>query len=133
MAKNLAELLAVVEHRTAEDRIATPRPTEAVSPAAPMQPALAPPDDDTGVAIVTVRFDTQILARVDAAAKRLGINRAAWLHLAAEKHLEDRREADNTLTEDTKRFIDRHVTPGEKRPPARSVLRDRDQVDREKA
>jgi hypothetical protein len=97
-----------------------------------MQPALAPPDDDTGVAMVTVRFDTQILARVDAAAKRLGINRAAWLHLAAEKHLGDRREAD-TLTEDTKRLIDRHVTPGEKRPPARSVLRDRDQVDREKS
>ena len=45
----------------------------------------------------------------------------------------DRRDADNTLTEDTKRFIDRHVTPGEKRPPARSVLRDRDQVDREKS
>src|ERR1700722_15304695 len=75
--------------------------------------------------MVTVRFDTQILARVDAAAKRLGINRAAWLHLAAEKHLEDRRDADNTLTEDTKRFIDRHVTPGEKRPPARSGLRGR--------
>ena len=53
-----------------------------------MQPALAPPDDDTGVAMVTVRFDTQILARVDAAAKRLGINRVAWLHLAAEKLLE---------------------------------------------
>jgi hypothetical protein len=81
MAKNLSELLAV-EHRTAEDRIAAPRPT------APMQSALAPPDDDTGVAMVTVRFDTQILARVDAAAKRLGINRVAWLHLAAEKLLE---------------------------------------------
>jgi hypothetical protein len=47
--------------------------------------------------MVTVRFDTQILARVDAAAKRLGINRVAWLHLAAEKLLEDRRDADNTL------------------------------------
>jgi hypothetical protein len=91
MATNLAELLAVVERRTAEDRIAAPRPTEAVAPAAPMQPALAAPDDDTGVAIVTVRFDTQILARVDAAAKRVGINRLAWLHLAAEKLLEERR------------------------------------------
>ena len=78
MAKNLAELLAVVERQTAEGRIAAPRPT------APVQPALAPPDDDTGL----VRFDTQILARVDAAAKRLGINRVAWLHLAAEKLLE---------------------------------------------
>ena len=98
-----------------------------------MQPALAPPDDDTGLAAVTVRFDTQILARVDAAAKRVGINRVAWLHLAAEKLLEDRRDADSTLTEDTKRFIDRHVTPGEKRPPAPSLLRDRDQANREKA
>jgi hypothetical protein len=134
MAKNLAELLADVERQTAKDRIAAPpRPTAAVATAAPLQPALAPPDDDTGVAMVTVRFDTQILARVDAAAKRVGINRVAWLQLAAEKLLEDRRDADSTLTEDTMRFIDRHVTPGEKRPPAPSVLRDRDQVNREKA
>src|ERR1700722_11067155 len=33
-------------------------------------------------------------------------------------------DADETLTEGTKRFIDRHVTPGAKRPPAPSVLRD---------
>jgi hypothetical protein len=123
MAKNLAELLAVVERQTAEGRIAAPRPT------APVQPALAPPDDDTGL----VRFDTQILARVDAAAKRVGINRVAWLQLAAEKFLEDRRDADSTLTEDTMRFIDRHVTPGEKRPPAPSVLREQDRVGLRKA
>jgi hypothetical protein len=30
-------------------------------------------------------------------------------------------DADENLGEDTKRFIDRHVTPGEKRPPATSV------------
>jgi hypothetical protein len=30
-------------------------------------------------------------------------------------------DADETLSEDTKRFIDRHVTTGEKRPPAPSV------------
>jgi hypothetical protein len=130
MAKNLAELLAVVERPTAEDRSAALRPTEAVAPAAPMQPALAPPDDDTGVAMVTVRFDTQILARVDAAAKRVGINRVAWLHLATKTLLEDRRDADNTLTEDTKQFID---LDEQRRPRAPSVLRDRDQVDREKA
>jgi hypothetical protein len=123
MAKNLAELLADVERRTAEDRIAAPRPT------APLQPALAPPDDDTGL----VGFDTQILARVDAAAKRVGINRLAWLQLAAEKLLDDRRDADSTLTEDTERFIDRHVTPGEKRPPAPSVLREQDRVGLRKA
>jgi hypothetical protein len=102
MATNLAELLADVERQTAK---AAPRPTAAVATAAPLQPALAPPDDDTGVAMVTVRFDTQILARVDAAAKRAGINRVAWLHLAAEKLLEDRRDA-NTPIEDTKRVVD---------------------------
>jgi hypothetical protein len=130
MAKNLAELLADVERQTAKDRIAAPRPTAAVATAAPLQPALAPPDDDTGVAMVTVRFDTQILARVDAAAKRVGINRVAWLHLAAEKLLEDRGDVDSTPSEDTKRVVD---LDQQRRPPAPSVLRDRDQVDREKA
>src|SRR5580704_10255155 len=32
--------------------------------------------------------------------------------------------ADVNLSEDTKRFVDRHVTPGEKRPPAPSVRPD---------
>jgi hypothetical protein len=32
-------------------------------------------------------------------------------------------DADDNLSEDTKRFIDRHVTPGEKRPPAPSLRR----------
>jgi hypothetical protein len=33
-------------------------------------------------------------------------------------------DADDHLSDATKRFIDRHVTPGEKRPPAPSVRRD---------
>jgi hypothetical protein len=33
-------------------------------------------------------------------------------------------DADDNLSEDTKRFIDRHMTTGEKRPPAPSVRRD---------
>jgi hypothetical protein len=33
-------------------------------------------------------------------------------------------DGDDTLSEATKRFIDRHVSPGEKRPPAPSVRRD---------
>jgi hypothetical protein len=33
-------------------------------------------------------------------------------------------DADDNLGEDTKRFIDRHVTPGDKRPSAPSVRRD---------
>ena len=42
-------------------------------------------------------------------------------------------KADETLTEGTKRFIDRYVTPGEKRPPAPSVRRQDDQAIRKKA
>jgi len=42
-------------------------------------------------------------------------------------------DADDTLSEDTKRFIDRHVTAGEKRPPAPSVQRGEDQALRKKA
>jgi hypothetical protein len=33
-------------------------------------------------------------------------------------------DADDNLGEDTKRFIDRHVRPGDKRPPAPSVRHD---------
>jgi hypothetical protein len=33
-------------------------------------------------------------------------------------------DGDDTLSEATKRFVDRHVSPGEKRPPAPSVRRD---------
>ena len=42
-------------------------------------------------------------------------------------------DADTTLSAGAKRFIDLHVTPGVKRPPAPSVLRDRDQAARKKA
>jgi hypothetical protein len=35
-------------------------------------------------------------------------------------------DADDNLSEDTKRFIDQHVTPGEKRPPAPSLRRGAD-------
>jgi hypothetical protein len=33
-------------------------------------------------------------------------------------------DGDDTLSEATKRFVDRHVSPGEKRPPVPSVRRD---------
>jgi hypothetical protein len=42
-------------------------------------------------------------------------------------------DADTTLSAGAKRFIDRHVTPGAKRPAAPSILRQRDQSDRKKA
>jgi hypothetical protein len=42
-------------------------------------------------------------------------------------------EADETLTDGTKRFIDRHINLGEKRPPAPSVRRGQDQATRRRA
>jgi hypothetical protein len=92
VTRRLSELLAVVEHQTAEanDR-AAPRATESVAPSVPMQAAPTPQDDDTGTATISLRFDTQVLSRVDAAAKRLGISRTAWPHLAAGELLGDRR------------------------------------------
>ena len=42
-------------------------------------------------------------------------------------------DADTTLSQGAKRFIDRHLTPGMKRPPAPSVLGQPDQASRKKA
>jgi hypothetical protein len=42
-------------------------------------------------------------------------------------------DADTMLSASAKRFIDRHVTPSTKRPPAPSVLPEQDQVARRKA
>jgi hypothetical protein len=91
VARRLSELLAVVERRPVEDRVAAPKLIEAVSPAAPVWAANARQDDGTGTATISLHFDTQMLARVDVAAKRSGISRTAWLHLAAEELLKDRR------------------------------------------
>jgi hypothetical protein len=92
VTRRLSELLAVVEHQTAEinDR-AAPRPTESVGPSVPGRATPTPQGDDTGTATISLRFDTQVLSRVDAAAKRLGISRTAWLRLAARDLLGDRR------------------------------------------
>ncbi len=38
--------------------------------------------------VVNMRFDAALLQRIDAAAKRQGISRTAWLHGAASKALE---------------------------------------------
>ena len=51
----------------------------------------------------------------------------------ANEVLERAFDADDNLSEDTKRFIDRHITAGEKRPPAPSVRRGDDQAIRKKA
>jgi hypothetical protein len=87
----MEEVVTFIERRTAEpnetDAGAAPRPTESVAPAAPVRVPPTPQDDDTGVATVILRFDTQMLARIDADAKRRGISRTAWLHLAAGERL----------------------------------------------
>ena len=90
MPELMEEVVAFIERRTAElnDREAAPRPTESVVPAALVRATPTLQDDDTGIATISLRFDTQVLARIDAAARRRGISRTAWLHVAASKALE---------------------------------------------
>jgi len=90
MPKLMEEVVAFIERRAAElnDDDAAPRATESVAPAALVRATPTLQDDDTGIATINLRFDTQVLARIDAAAKRLGISRTAWLHLAAGERLE---------------------------------------------
>jgi hypothetical protein len=45
-------------------------------------------DERAGKTVVNLRFDARLLARIDAAARRQGISRTAWLHVAASKALE---------------------------------------------
>jgi hypothetical protein len=56
--------------------------------ASPNTAPAAAQDNEAGKAVVNMRFDAQLLARVDAAAKQQGISRTAWLHVAASKALE---------------------------------------------
>ena len=92
MPELMEEVVAFIERRAAElnERAggAAPRPIESVVPAALVRATPTLQDDDTGIATISLRFDTQVLARIDAAAQRLGISRTAWLHLAAGEHLE---------------------------------------------
>jgi hypothetical protein len=60
---------------------------------------------------------------------KAGINTAeGWSQDVSEdivsEVLERAFDGDDTLSEATKRFVDRHASPGEKRPPAPSVRRD---------
>jgi hypothetical protein len=92
MPELMEEVVAFIERRIVElrDGGAAPRPTESVVPAALVRAAPTLQDDDTGIATISLRFDTQVLACIDAAAKRLGISRTAWLHHAAGELLEAR-------------------------------------------
>jgi hypothetical protein len=71
MPELLEEVVALIERRTAE-----------------------PDERDYGAVAKTticVRFDARVLANIDADAKRMGISRIAWLHVAADERLESRR------------------------------------------
>jgi hypothetical protein len=61
------------------DGSGAPKRTENVAP------------DDTGQVVISLCLDAQVLARIDADAKRMGISRTAWLHLATDERLEGRR------------------------------------------
>jgi hypothetical protein len=43
----------------------------------------------TGRARVMMRFDPELLARIDTAAKRRGVSRTAWLHMIASRALDN--------------------------------------------
>ncbi len=51
-------------------------------------PKAAPPETPVK-AVVNLRMDADLLARIDADAKRIGISRSAWLHVAASKALSE--------------------------------------------
>jgi hypothetical protein len=63
---------------------ATPRPTESVAPAAVEQATPTLQDDDAGLVVISLCFDTKVVTRIDAAAKHLGISRAGWCTLRSE-------------------------------------------------
>lgn len=48
----------------------------------------AKPEALTGKSVVNLRMDNDLLARIDADAKRMGISRSAWLHVASSKMLD---------------------------------------------
>ncbi len=60
-----------------------------ISGAGAVRSAIAPvAEQEAGKTTVNMRFDTALLQRIDRAAKRQGISRTAWLHVAASKALE---------------------------------------------
>jgi hypothetical protein len=64
------------------------RKAEAFISGAGAENAAQPATDARQSKVVNMRFDVALLKRVDAAARKLGISRTAWLHVAASKSLE---------------------------------------------
>jgi hypothetical protein len=81
----MRQAVAFIERWNAElkerDDGAAPRPAEAAST---LQ------DDDAAQTVISLCFDRQVVVRIDAAAKRLGISRADWLHFAVGERLAGR-------------------------------------------
>jgi hypothetical protein len=81
----MRQAVAFIERWNAElnerDDGAAPRPARAAST---LQ------NDDEAQAVISLCFDRQVLVRIDAAAKRLGISRADWLHFAVGERLAGR-------------------------------------------
>jgi hypothetical protein len=92
MPELMEEVVAFIERRTAElnDDGAAPRPSENVASAALVRAVPTQQNDDAGKTAVTLLIDTRVLARIDNDAKRIGISRTAWLHVAADERLAQR-------------------------------------------
>jgi hypothetical protein len=87
----MRQAVAFIERWNAElDEGAVQRPTESVAPAVLVRPSPTQQDGDTGQVVISLCFDTQVLNRIDAAAKRLGVSRADWLHFAVGERLDRR-------------------------------------------
>jgi hypothetical protein len=82
----MRQAVAFIERWNAElnerDDRGAPRPSGAAAPT--LQ------DDDAAEAVISLCFDRQVLAGIDADAKRLGISRADWLHFAVGERLAGR-------------------------------------------
>jgi hypothetical protein len=94
MPELMEEVVAFIERRTVElngDDGAAPRPTESVAPTVLVPATPTPQTEDASKTAITLLLDTQVLARIDADAKRVGISRTAWLHVAADERLESPR------------------------------------------
>jgi hypothetical protein len=87
----MRQAVAFIERWNAElnerDACVAPGQAESVAPAALEHATPAPQDDDTGQVVISLCFDTRDVTRIDAAAKRLGISRADWLHFAVGERL----------------------------------------------
>jgi hypothetical protein len=91
MPELMEEVVTFIERWTVElngDHGAAP--TDSAALAALVRAAPTPQDDDASKTAITLLFDTRVLVRIDADAKRIGISRTAWLHVAADERLEGR-------------------------------------------